>query len=285
MKSNLETLPVKTKLDAFYYVSIIIILLILFLSVIGILNVKYGIYGNDPNLNSIFWGQDFIHLILGMPIFLLILYLAKQKSIVSFLLWPGMFFYIIYDYFYFLLGTPMSYYFLGYLLIVILSIYTLIGFLINIDIEKLFGYVHELPNKLIGVILVAFSCLTFLSILLSPGGLIPSLQSHININLQARLLWTLDPIFQIPSFLIVGILLLLRKPMGYVLSGGLLLQSCIFVNGKTIADIANIIFTGNPTGGSNRIITWVVLGFIGVLLLLSLLIYLFGINKSLNKQF
>jgi hypothetical protein len=219
-----------------------------------------------------------------MPVFLIILYLAKHNSIISLLLWPGMLFYIIYDYFYFIFGTPMSYLFMVYLLIVILSIYTLIVFLVNLDIDKIYRYINALPNKVVGGILVAFSCLTLLSILFSPGGLIPSLQSHININIQARLLWTLDPIFQVPSFLIIGILLLLKKPMGFVLSGGILLQACIFVNGKTIADIANIIFTGNPTGGSNRIISWIVLGLIGIILLSSLLIYLIGINKSLNKQ-
>jgi hypothetical protein len=280
---NLGKLPVKNKLSIYYFLSLLIIIVIIILSIIGLSNIKNGIYGNDPNLISIFRGQDLIHLVLVIPIFIIILILTLRKSLIGLILWPGILFYIVYDYFYFIIGIPMSYLFILYLLVVILSIYTLISFLMNFDYQEIFYSLKKIPNKTIGIILISFSILTIVSILFSPGGLIPSLQAKTNINLQARLLWTLDPIFQVPTLLIVGILLLFQNKFGFAFCGGLLLQSCMFVNGKTIADIVNIVLNGNPTGGNNRVVTWIVLGFIGLILLVSFLIYIYGAKKSINE--
>jgi hypothetical protein len=274
------TLPIKHDLKHIYFASISISILSAVLSIVGLLNISDGFYGKELNTSSILIGQDIIHLVLGIPLLLVIMYFTNRKSIISLLLWPGILYYFMYDYFYFILGMPVNYFFIIYLLIVVLSMYTLIIFLMNMKIDSIYQNIQGISNKLFGVFMISIASLTLLSILFSPGGLIPSVSSGSIITSQARLLWTLDPIFQVPALLVIGISVINRNPNGYVFCGGLLFQTCIFVNGKSIVDFIDVITNGIPTGGSSRSITWIVLGITGLVLLLIFSLFIRDIRKN-----
>ncbi len=143
----MNTLPLKGDLTLAYRTSLLIALLMVVVSAAGLAWGSTSLYGVESNralgvsastagvLVPGFLVQDLFNLVVGLPILVGALWLARRGSLIGLLLWPGALFYLAYTYVHYLVGAPFSALFLGYVAIVALSAYTTIGLVASIDCD------------------------------------------------------------------------------------------------------------------------------------------------------
>jgi hypothetical protein len=257
----MDTLPLKRDLTLAYRASLLIALLIVVMSVGGLAWGSTSLYGVDTNralgvsastagvLVPGFLVQDAFNLVVGLPILVGVLWLARRGSLGGLLLWPGALFYLVYTYVHYLSGAPFSALFLGYVAIVALSAYTTIGLVASIDgdivRQRLAGAV---PPRIVGGVLVGLALLTIGQD--ASGAVATALAGGSPIDPLARGVWITDLTLGVPAMLIVGGLLWRRAALGYVAAAGLLLSF-----GMTSVVIAAMIalqpvLTGAPIDGA-----------------------------------
>lgn len=231
----MDTLPIKRDLRLAYRASGAIALLVVVVSARGLAWGSTSLYGADQNrslgvssstagvLVPGFLAQDIFNLVVGLPILVAALWLARRSSLIGLLLWPGALFYLGYTYVHYLVGAPFSALFLGYVAIVALSAYTTIGMVLSIDgdivRQRLSGAVRP---KLVGGLLMGLALLTVGQD--ASGAVATALAGGTLIVPLARGVWVADLTLGVPAMLIVGGLLWRRVSLGYVAAAGLLLS-------------------------------------------------------------
>ena len=152
------SLPGSRRLTLAYASSLIIALLVAIASVAGLL------YGNTlyPTEEMLLLKPptDLFTLVVGLPLLLGSMWLARRGKLLGLLCWPGVLLYVLYIYVSYAIGVPFNVLFLVYVLLVALSAYTLIGLVASIDAaavrQRLAGAV---PERVAGGILVALAIL------------------------------------------------------------------------------------------------------------------------------
>ncbi|MDH5459115.1 MAG: hypothetical protein OEY26_10400, partial [Nitrospinota bacterium] len=120
-----DRLPITRDLTLAYMLSLIIALVMTVASVIGFLY-RTVIYPTDELLlNRV--PTDGVNLVVGLPILLGSMWLARRGKLIGLLCWPGALFYVLYIYVPYVIGVPFNALFLPYIALVTLSAYTLIG--------------------------------------------------------------------------------------------------------------------------------------------------------------
>jgi len=257
----MNTLPLKGDLTLAYRTSLLIALLMVVVSAAGLAWGSTSLYGVESNralgvsastagvLVPGFLVQDLFNLVVGLPILVGALWLARRDSLIGLLLWPGALFYLAYTYVHYLIGVPFSALFLGYVAIVVLSAYTTIGLVASIDgdtvRQRLTGAVRP---RFVGGLLVGSALLTVGQD--AGGAVATALASGAPIDPLARGVWIADLTLGVPAMLIVGGLLWQRASLGYVAAAGLLLSF-----GMTSVVIAAMlalqpVLTGAPIDGA-----------------------------------
>jgi hypothetical protein len=235
---------IKRDLTLAYLVSLVIALIMAVASIAGLF---YGISvypGVEAKLLPLFVGQDALNLLVGLPMLLGSMWLARRGSLIGLLLWPGALFYILYDYGYYALGAPFNAFFLPYLALMTLSGYTIIGIVANIDgaaiRERLAATV---PSRLTGGVLAALALL-FMTLwtLLT----VSALSSGTPLDPIAHVVVIMDLTVQLPALLVGGILLWRRAPVAYVISVGLLLQAGVYLIGLSVITVLQEVVTAAP---------------------------------------
>jgi hypothetical protein len=219
------TLPVAHDLKVITLVSLLIALLTAGASATGLLY-QDQIYPNDA-LREAFVANDVVNLVLGLPILLGSMWLARRGRLVGLLFWPGALFYAFYNYLVYLLGLPFNVMYVAALVIVTLSLYATIGLVAGLDgpaVEaRLKGFV---PEKLAGAILVIFG---LLFMMLAASGLAGALASGDAIAAPDLALQSTDFLVCF-AWIIGGVMLWRRDALGYVSGTGLLFQaSMLFI--------------------------------------------------------
>ncbi|MEM9905978.1 MAG: hypothetical protein AAF921_13240, partial [Cyanobacteria bacterium P01_D01_bin.44] len=171
------SLPIKPHLNLAYGLSLTIVLLMAVVSMAGLL---YGtiIYPTDK-LFQTFMPNDVVNLFIGVPVLLGSMWLTRRGQLVGLLFWPGALFFVLYNYIAYVFGIPFNVMFLPYLMLVMLSTYTLIGLIASTDgrvvKQKLLSVV---PERAIGSILVGLGLLFSLRVV---GVMANALVSQISI--------------------------------------------------------------------------------------------------------
>jgi hypothetical protein len=207
--------------------------LILCVSLAGLVLGRQGLYGLDVKAaDGIFTStagivipgfraHDLFNLAVALPVLLASVWLARRGSLVGLLLWPGALFYVLYTYALYVVGAPFGPLFLGYVLLVVLSAYAIIGLVARINHaavrERLSGVI---PARTIGGILVALALLTFGQD--GGGAIATALGTGSQAEPMARHVWTVDLTIGVPATLAGGVLLWRRAALGYVVAAGLL---------------------------------------------------------------
>ena len=114
-------LIVKRNLSLAYLVSLVVAILMTIVSVAGLIDGVRVYPGVDKGLLTLLIGQDALNLLVGLPILLGSMWLARRGSLIGLLLWPGALFYVLYDYGYYVLGAPFNVFFLPYIAVMTLS--------------------------------------------------------------------------------------------------------------------------------------------------------------------
>jgi hypothetical protein len=231
----MDTLPLKRDLTLAYRTSLLVALLMIVASVGDLVWGSTSLYGVDENgalgvsastagvLVPGFLVQDIFNLVVGLPVLVGALGLARRGSFIGLLLWPGALFYLAYTYVRYLIGAPFSALFLGYVAIVALSAYTTIGLVASVDgdtvRQRLAGAVRP---RLVGGLLFGLALLTVSQD--AGSAVATALAGGTSIDPLARGVWLADLTLGVPAMLIVGGLLWRRMSLGYVAAAGLLLS-------------------------------------------------------------
>ena len=213
-------LPVTHELTLAYALSLVVAIVMTIASVGGLLY-RAVIYPTDALLLS-FIPNDVLNLVVGLPILLGSMRLARRGKLIGLLCWPGALFYVLYVYVIYAIGVPFNALFPAYLALVPLSAYTIIGIVASIDGEA----VHQrltgiVPARVAGGILAG---LAILLIVRQAAIIVAALASQTGVDTLERALWIGDVTVGCPALLAGGVLLWRRKALGYVAGAGLLLQ-------------------------------------------------------------
>jgi hypothetical protein len=224
--SGLEKLSrMARNLKSIYLFSLVIAALIAGASLAGFL--FPDTFYLTPELQHSYLANDIFTMVLGLPILLVSMWLAWRGRLIGLLFWPGALLYGLYNYLAYLFGMPFQGLFILYLLVAILSLYTLIALVTSIDragMKKLLkGHV---PARLGGGVLIL---LGGAYILLASIVLISNLSGRVSLPQSELAVFVADS-FVAPAWVIGGVLLWRRESLGYVGGTGLLFSaSMLFI--------------------------------------------------------
>ena len=226
-RSPAKSLPLKNKLNAIFISSIVIAVLLAVITISGLLY-PASFY---PTLNLRLFSipTDIISLFVCLPILVLSMLLAQRSNLVGLLCWPGTLLYITYIYIIYILSQPFNVLFIPYLLLFVVSVYTLVALIASIDAvavrQQLKGSV---PARTAGIILTIMSAFF---ILVQVGELVNALINGIPKELSDLAPFVSDFITVAPAWLLGGIMLWRDKALGYAAGTGLLLLGTILFGG------------------------------------------------------
>ncbi|MGM0904533.1 MAG: hypothetical protein ACQEXB_25995 [Bacillota bacterium] len=211
-----------------------VMLLSLTLSLMGLF--LDGLY-QDTNLFILngWWINDWVTLLIAVPLLLLALYLAKQGSIRGFSLLLGLMMYTVYNYSYYLFGAAFNIGFLGYVFVFVLALFGLLtGGILLINLLNS----EDLPSIRVSRMISSYMILT--AVFLSIGWVGQWLNFVLTGNKPAlleqlgatnHLVAALDMTFVVPWFIFGAVLLWKQSILGHIVS--------LVVNVKTV--IYNVI--------------------------------------------
>jgi len=166
-------------------------------------------------------GNDAGNLVVIVPVLMMAAILALRGSVAARLVWMGTLAYLVYDFLNYALAIHFNSMFLAYCGVLGLSFYALTGGLRALptaEIARRFG--PRTPVKTTAVLLLLMSVITILHWL---GDIVPALlvggvpQAVRDSGLATEGVAALDLTFGTPAFVIAAILLLRRRPLGFVL--------------------------------------------------------------------
>lgn len=197
---------------------------------------------------------DITTLIVGLPLLLISIWLVRRGLLLGLLLWPAAVFYGLYNYFAFLLGAPLSWMTIIYLLIMTLSLYTLIGIGAAVNGAAVKEQVDgRVPVRLAGGVLFAFGAGFMLRSMAEMTGPLTSQE----ILSQSELALLLTDFIAGAAWLIGGILLWRRTPFGYVGGTGALFQGAMLFMSVIIVMIIQSVTGDIQHGAVDFGVIWV----------------------------
>jgi hypothetical protein len=171
-------------------------------------------------------GQDYVTLIVGIPLLLIATYLAARGSLRGKMLQAGALWYFGYTYLLMAFGGAYNQFFLVYVALYSTSIFAFVMSLLTIDVASLpMRFSPRFARRTIAWLLIGFGALLTLLWL---GRIVPALvsgavpfglDSYSTLFVQAG-----DLGLVVPLALLTGILLLRQRPVGYLLAGVVLVK-------------------------------------------------------------
>lgn len=246
---------VSRNLTPLYATTCTVALLIVVVSVAGLVPAVGGdrvdaksVFGITSSTAGIlvpgFRAHDALNLVVGLPILLGSLWLARRGTLIGLLFGPGALFYVLYTYTQYLVGAPFDLLFLPYVALVAVSAYTTIGLVLSIDGEHVRQRLANItPARTIGGILVGLALLTLAQ---DASGAIVTAVAGGPIDPVARQVWIADLVLEVPAMLLGGVLLWRRERLGYVAGAGLLLQYGMTPLVLAIMLVLQPVLTGAP---------------------------------------
>ncbi|HEX7713527.1 MAG TPA: hypothetical protein VF531_05865, partial [Bacillota bacterium] len=205
-----------------------------------------GLYRNDSvSAASQAIAQDVVTLIVGIPLLILGLYLSGKGSLKGKLLLTGTLGYFLYTYTSYSFLAMYNPFFLIYVILMSASFFAFTLAMLSFDVGKLsadFG--PKLPVKFIGGFSIFLGVIIALMWL---GRIQPSLVSGVPpLGLEhytTLIIQALDLGFIVPAALVAGVLVIRRKPFGY------LLASVIIIKGITLLTAISAMLIGQIRAG------------------------------------
>ena len=187
--------------------------------------------------------QDVVTIILGIPLLVISLFLARKGSIKGRLLLTGTLGYFLYTYVSYAFLWMYNPFFLIYVILMSASFFAFVLCMMSFDIQKLsscFG--EKLPVRFLG----GFSIFVAVTIaLMWLGRIVPPLISHtIPAGLEhytTLVIQAMDLGFIVPVAMISGILLMKKRPFGYLLASVIYLKEVTMLTALTAMIIGQIV--------------------------------------------
>ena len=258
-------------LTAAYVASLAIAVLMVMASVAGLLYPTI-IYPTQELLRS-FLSNDIVNLVVGVPMLLASMWLARRGALVGLLSWPGALLYVLYNYLVPLFCLPLNLVFLLDLAVVMLSVYTIIGLVASIDgtavQQRLIGTVSEKTGGAVlaglGILFCARVTCAMINALLKRTPVGPT---ELAVNVADFLIT--------PAWIIGGVLLWRREALGYSTGLALLFQASMLFIGL----IAYMILQPFTTGARFVLIDVLVVSGMGLVVFIPFGLFLRGMTMK-----
>lgn len=170
--------------------------------------------------------QDLANLLLVAPLWLILATLALRGSLRAYLLWLGVLSFTVYNYVIYTFSIPFGPLFLPWVAVLGLSLYSLIGGIAVLDHEAVAAAFTSRRAVVVSGWSLILMAILFGLLWLSEdvpalrAGLRP--QSLVDMALPTNPVHILDLAFFLPAVLMVGVLLLRRRPMAHSLAAPLI---------------------------------------------------------------
>jgi len=236
-----SSLPITSGLTPAYATSLITALLLAVVSAAG-LAFQSQIYPSAELARS-FVITDLVNLVIGVPILLVSMWLTHRNRLIGLLFWPGALFFIVYHFIVYVFAMPLSWMYLLYITLLVLSVYTLIGLVACIDgrmVEKRLS--GRVPERLAGGVLAGLGTLFLLRNL---GVLAGAILNQTTLP-RTELGVMISDFILIPAWIIGGVLLWRRQALGYVGGMGLLFLGSMLFIGLIVWLMLTPLITGTP---------------------------------------
>ena len=257
-------------------------LLAIFLVIVSVVGLFFpDTYSKEtPNWTAQAVGQDIFDLFVVAPFLILAAFFIHRKSRTALLLWSGVIFYLIYSFVIYCFAVHFNRLFIFYCLILGLSFYSFVYFLISQFKEPNKDWFDEkVPVRGIAIYLIVIACVFYLLWL---SGIVPAIiagtapENLFEIGLLTNPVHALDLSVVLPGFIIIGVLLLRKKPLGLLLAPTVLVF--MFLMDLTIGGL-NIIMRARGLEASYGIsVVMFVLALVSILLLIK---YLRSMKRNL----
>lgn len=237
-----------------------------------------GIYQYD-SVSMVAQGkaQDVVTIVLGIPLLIVSLYLSRKGSLKGRLLLTGTLGYFLYTYMSYVYLWMYNPLFLVYVILMSTSFFAFTLCMMSFNLEKLsLHFSKSMPVKFVGGFQVTFAILLTLLWL---GRIIPSLiKGTAPLGLEhytTLVIQGMDLGFIVPVAFLSGVLVLKRKPLGYLLS------SVIIIKGLTMGTAITAMIIGMINAGVKVSIVEIAMFPIVNLIIIYCLILIF---KSINEK-
>jgi hypothetical protein len=240
--SKAAGLPVTRSLTLPFAGSLIVALLVLIATVAGLLY-STALYPTEE-MRLLKLPTDLFSLVVGLPLLLGSMWLARRGKLLGLLCWPGVLLYVLYIYLSYAIGVPFSVLFPVYTLLLPMSAYTLIGLVASIDAAAVRQRLAAaVPERVAGGILIVFAILFSL---INLANVTAALNRPTVYYLLDYPVWIADFAVVAPAWLIGGVLLWQRKAFGYVAGAALLLLGCMMFVGVVFALALPALYAASP---------------------------------------
>lgn len=221
------------------------------LSVVGTLLglLANGFYRDPFALVYQAYGQDTVTLVVVTPMLAFGLWLALRGSLRGYVLWLGALGYMLYTYAVYAVITQFNSFFLGYVALFGLSLYTLVGGLLQLDPERVKRRLEgNLPVRAMAgffVVMGVLVALLWLSEVIPATATGTKPASVADVGLPANVVHVLDLGVLIPAMFVTARWLRQGRPWGFVLPGVLFVK-ITSIGLAVLAMIAVMTAAGEP---------------------------------------
>jgi len=228
------------------------------------------------DLQESYLTNDIVTIMIGLPVLLGSIWFAQRGSLLGLLLWPGALLYVVYNYLVYAFGNPLGWLTFVSLFFVVVSTLAMINLLRNIDSEVVKErLVDTAPRKLAGGVMIIFGALfifrtiSIITAAFTEQTLLPITEVGLAVaDVTLSILW-----------MIGGILLLRRKPLGYTTSLGLLFAASTLFMGLLVYFILQPLVADVPFALGD----FVVVLLMGLICFVPLGIYIWAIRVSASN--
>ena len=170
--------------------------------------------------------QDVVTLVVGLPLLLIALWLYRRGSLRGQLLLAGTLAYFLYTYTSMAFGASFNPFFLVYVALFSLSLFAVISALVSVDLRSLPAhFTARLPRRAIAVFMFGSAALLLLMWLGRLGPALLSGAAPYGLDANTTLfIQVLDLGLIVPLMVLTGVLLLRRRPLGYLLASVALIK-------------------------------------------------------------
>ena len=218
----------QTKLKGSYILSVLIAALLVAQSVLGL--VFQRAYRDVAWIKATWFGNDWVTLVVGVPLLIAALVLVRQGSVRGLLLWLGMLGYSIYNYAFYLFGAALNAFFPLYVVVLVLAVAALILVLSHIDVATVAANLAPTtPVRIIGgyltFVAVGLACVWF-----GTWAAYAFVGRPTPVEPEAwKLVAALDSTLMVPALATGGILLWRRNVWGYVIATIAAIQGALYL--------------------------------------------------------
>lgn len=222
------------------------------------------LYRDNALISATFRGQDWVTLLVAVPLLSAGLILERRGSLRGRLLWLGMLFYSMYSYLFYAVGATFNVFFLLYVAIFGLSAYACLFAVLRIDFGPLAASTggRAARGLSIGYMLVVATGLgllwTGMSLSYLVTGVVPA--PIVASGHPTGVVFAIDLVFIVPPMVMGAVGLIRREAHGWILASIMSVNGAVYTLSLTAAS-ASVLRAGVGTGEELPI--WAVLTLLG----------------------